>query len=70
MSYGHALDLKETLDYDFSQEREFRYNGLSMPEVINHVAQFVSRLWQIHVFGEGYTRTTAVFFIKYRTLTQ
>lgn len=30
---------------------------------------FVSRLWQIHVFGEGNTRTTAVFFIKYlRTL--
>ncbi len=29
----------------------------------------VSRLWQIHVFGEGNTRTTAVFFIKYqRTL--
>ena len=26
-------------------------------------------MWQIHVFGEGNTRTTAVFFIKYlRTL--
>lgn len=32
-------------------------------------AFFVSRLWQIHAFGEGNTRTTAVFFIKYlRTL--
>ena len=30
---------------------------------------FISRLWQIHAFGEGNTRTTAVFFIKYlRTL--
>ena len=30
---------------------------------------FISRLWQIHIFGEGNTRTTAVFFIKYlRTL--
>lgn len=65
VSYGHALDLKETLDYDFLQEREFRYNGLSMTEVIHHLAVFVSRLWQIHVFGEGNTRTTAVFFIKY-----
>lgn len=36
---------------------------------IHHLAVFVSRLWQIHVFGEGNTRTTAVFFIKYlRTL--
>lgn len=40
-----------------------------MAEVIHHLAVFVSRLWQIHIFGEGNTRTTAVFFIKYlRTL--
>ena len=40
-----------------------------MEEIIHHLAFFVSRLWQIHVFGEGNTRTTAVFFIKYlRTL--
>ena len=40
-----------------------------MEEIIHHLAIFVSRLWQIHVFGEGNTRTTAVFFIKYlRTL--
>ena len=65
MSYGHAFDLKETLEYDFSQERNFRYNGLSLPEVIHHLSVFISRLWQIHVFGEGNTRTTAVFFIKY-----
>ena len=39
-----------------------------MQEVIRHLARFVSRLWQIHVFGEGNTRTTAVFFIKYLRL--
>lgn len=40
-----------------------------MDEIIHHFAAFISRLWQIHVFGEGNTRTTAVFFIKYlRTL--
>ena len=65
VSYGHALDLKETLEYDFSQEMNFRYNGLTMTEVIHHLSVFISRLWQIHVFGEGNTRTTAVFFIKY-----
>ena len=65
VSYGHAPDLKETLEYDLSQERSFRYNGLSMTEVIHHLSVFISRLWQIHVFGEGNTRTTAVFFIKY-----
>lgn len=65
VSYGGALDLREALEYDFAQEREFRYNGLTMDETIHHLAVFISRLWQIHVFGEGNTRTTAVFFIKY-----
>lgn len=65
VSYGGALDLWEALEYDFAQEREFRYNGLTMDETIHHLAVFISRLWQIHVFGEGNTRTTAVFFIKY-----
>ncbi len=65
VSYGSAYDLRETLDYDFSQERQFRYNGLTMTETIHHLADFISRLWQIHVFGEGNTRTTAVYFIKY-----
>ncbi len=63
--YGTASELKATLEYDFSQERDFSYVGLSMDEIIVHLAKFVSRLWQIHVFGEGNTRTTAVFFIKY-----
>ena len=36
-----------------------------MDEIIRHLASFISRLWQIHIFGEGNTRTTAVFFIKY-----
>lgn len=36
-----------------------------MDEIIRHLALFVSGLWQIHIFGEGNTRTTAVFFIKY-----
>ena len=65
VSYGGAIDLRETLDYDFSQERNFKFNGLTMDETIHHLAVFISRLWQIHAFGEGNTRTTAVFFIKY-----
>lgn len=67
--YGSASELRATLEYDFSQEKDFSYRGLSMDEIIHHLAVFVSRLWQIHIFGEGSTRTTAVFFIKYlRTL--
>lgn len=69
VTYGSASELRATLEYDFSQEKDFSYRGLSMDEIIHHLAVFVSRLWQIHIFGEGNTRTTAVFFIKYlRTL--
>ena len=63
--YGSASELRATLEYDFSQEKDFSYKDLSMEEIIHHLAAFISRLWQIHIFGEGNTRTTAVFFIKY-----
>lgn len=67
--YGSASELRATLEYDFSIEKNFSYKGLSMDEIIHHLAVFISRLWQIHIFEEGNTRTTAVFFIKYlRTL--
>ena len=69
VKYGNAFQLRDMLEYDFSQEKNFNYQGLSMDEVIHHLAVFVSMLWQIHIFSEGNTRTTAVFFIKYlRTL--
>jgi len=56
-----AAELRATLDYDFSEEKKFSYKNLSMDEIIHHLAFFISRLWQIHVFGEGNTGTTAVF---------
>lgn len=65
VSYGSALELNATLEYDLSQERNFSYRSLSIDQIIEHLALFISRLWQIHVFAEGNTRTTAVFFIKY-----
>lgn len=63
--YGNATELRRTLEYDFEQKKKFSYKGLSTDEIIEHLAFFISRLWQIHIFGEGNTRTTAVFFIKY-----
>ena len=63
--YGDYHELQSTLEYDFESERRFKYVGLSKDEIIEHLATFVSNLWQIHAFQEGNTRTTAVFFIKY-----
>ena len=65
VTYGDFRELEATLQYDFEQEKKYQYRNLSIDEIINHLAIFVSNLWQIHVFEEGNTRTTAVFFIKY-----
>ena len=63
--YASAESLKATLEYDFQQEKAFVFKGLSQEEIIIHIAHFISFLWQIHIFGEGNTRTTAIFLIKY-----
>ena len=63
--YASADSLKDTLEYDFEQEKKFSFKGLSEQQIIEHIAHFISYLWQIHIFGEGNTRTTAIFLIKY-----
>jgi cell filamentation protein fic-related protein len=63
--YASAGSIRETLEYDFSQEKIFDYKNLNIDEAIRHIARFVSGIWQIHAFGEGNTRTPAVFTIKY-----
>ena len=65
VNYLNWEDLRRALDYDIKQEREFSYKGLSQDDLVTHIAGFVSGLWQIHAFGEGNTRTTAVFTIQY-----
>ena len=63
--YLNWEDLRRAIDYDLEQERAYSYKGKSQNEMISHLTQFVSGLWQIHAFGEGNTRTTAVFTIQY-----
>ena len=63
--YVNSEDLRMALEYDLEQEKSFSYKNLSINEVVTHIAKFVSGIWQIHPFGEGNTRTTAVFTIKY-----
>ena len=65
VNYLNWEDLRRALDYDIAQERDFSYKGISADEMIRHITNFVSGLWQIHPFCEGNTRTTAVFTILY-----
>lgn len=63
--YVSALDIRKAVEYDLEQERQFDYSKVERNGLVSHIAQFVSGLWQIHPFGEGNTRTTAVFTILY-----
>ncbi len=63
--YASYDSIRDTLDYDFSQEKDFSYEGLSIKDSVRHIAKFTSGIWQIHPFCEGNTRATAVFIIKY-----
>ena len=63
--YAGSDMIRDTLNYDFDAERHFDYSGLGIDKSICHITEFISNLWQIHPFGEGNTRSTAVFSIKY-----
>lgn len=63
--YADAYNLEETLNYFITKERNFDYSKISIEEAVKHIIRFTSDIWQIHPFGEGNTRTTAVFIIKY-----
>ena len=65
VNYLNWEDLRRALDWDIEQEKNFQYKGLSDDEKIEHIAKFISGIWQIHAFREGNTRTTAIFTIQY-----
>ncbi len=63
--YSSYNNIYEILEYDFKTEKSFSYKDLSLDKIIEHIVEFTSNIWQIHPFGEGNTRTTAIFIIKY-----
>ena len=65
VNYLNWEDLQRALDWDIEQEKNFSYKGLTDDEKIEHIAKFISGIWQIHAFREGNTRTTAIFTIQY-----
>ena len=57
--------IEETLKYDFEEEKKQDYFKFSEEELIDRISEFTSKIWQIHPFNEGNTRTTALFIQKY-----
>ncbi len=65
VQYASAYSIMDTLEHDITQERNFSYKGLTVEQSINHICRFIANVWQVHPFGEGNTRTIAVFLMKY-----
>ena len=65
VKYANYQMIEETFAYDFAEEKRKSYANLSPDEVVKRIANFTSAIWQVHAFGEGNTRTTAVFIQKY-----
>ncbi len=63
--YSSADMIRQTLEYDFREEKNTDYSGLNADQAVKRICKFISGIWQIHPFCEGNTRTTAVFAIKY-----
>ena len=65
VEYELSCMIEKSLEYDFDNEKKFKYKGLSEDAFIEHFASFISGIWQIYPFREGNTRTVALFAIKY-----
>lgn len=51
--YANADMIRQTLEYDFGQEKVFDYSKLSKEETIKHLTRFIANIWQIHPFGDA-----------------
>ena len=63
--YGDFKTIEESLKYDINLEKKKDYKSMSKEEIIISISDFTSRIWQVHPFKEGNTRTTAIFIEKY-----
>lgn len=67
VSYGDHKTIESSLAYDISMEKKKNYKIIDIVDIINNITYFTSRIWQVHPFREGNTRTTALFIEKYLT---
>lgn len=63
--YAPYAEIAASLAYDFEREKYFDYTKSCIHGQIEHMARFIAAVWQIHPFGDGNTRTIAVFLVKY-----
>ena len=65
VKYANFFEIMDILEYDFDMEKTQKYSLMSAKQIVNRLCKFSSSIWQVHPFGEGNTRTTAVFMELY-----
>ena len=65
VNYADYLSIKANLNSIIEAEKEYTYSKPMTEADITHLSEFTQRIWQVHPFGEGNTRTTAVFVEMY-----
>lgn len=65
VSYADPSLIDNALAFAFSEEGEYCYAAGFDDAQLDHFSRFVARIWQVHPFFEGNTRTVAVFAILY-----
>lgn len=65
VKYANYFEIQDILGYDFNIEKQQRYSKMDKAQIIRRLCDFSSSIWQVHPFGEGNTRTTAVFMELY-----
>lgn len=63
--YTDHLSIKSQLKFILEEELSYNYSNPMTDEDISHLSKFTRGIWQTHPFGEGNTRTTAVFIEMY-----
>lgn len=65
VSYADPSLIDNALAFAFSEEGDYRYAAGFDEAQLDHFSRFVARIWQVHPFFEGNTRTVAVFAVLY-----
>lgn len=65
VKYANYFEIQDILEYDFHMEKQQRYSKMNQAQIVKRLCEFSSSIWQVHPFGEGNTRTIAVFMELY-----
>ena len=63
--YADPSMIARALAFAFDDEQDYAYAPDFDAAQTDHLARFIARLWQVHPFCEGNTRTVAVFAFLY-----